>query len=638
MIRHLLPAVFAGLAVCTGLLAPAPCLAQATSYNITTIAGNTSGTPGFSGDGIKAVNAEFNEPIALAFDSAGNLYVADSANERIRKISAPPPSGTISTVAGNGTAQWAGDGAAAVNASLNAPYGILVDPAGNLYIADTANDVVRMVTASNHYINTIAGVNGNYGYFQNQDGGQAIYAYLDLPVGLAMDKAGNLYVADSGESENRIRIVSTPAVSGVSAIINTFAGNGWLTFQGDGGPATAASVFEPHGLSMDAAGNLYVADSDNHCIRKITPGGIISTVAGVGGQAGFNGDGLATKSLLNHPWAVVANAEGDLFISDYNNNRIRMVTAATGQMTTLAGGGGNPVGILSGYYGDGGISTNALLNHPTGMALDANGNLYIADTDNNAIRMLTVNAPTIGKVISASGYGAFPSIAPGSWVEIYGGNLAVDSRQWATSDFQGTTPPTQLDDTYVTIGGQQAYVSYISGGQINALVPSNVAAGQQSVVVKTAAGSSAAFTVNVNAVQPGLLAPPSFNIGGTQYAVAQLNGTTTFVLPPGSVPGYTTQRAPRGQTIVLYGIGFGPVSPATTAGQPGQSSTLTLPFQVSIGGVPAQVTYDGSAAGYYGLYAFGVTVPTSIPASDQTPVTFSLNGTAGMQTLYLAVQ
>jgi len=647
LFRHFMPAAFAGLAVGIGLFAPAPCLAQATSYNISTIAGSYScsttngvtsctGTAGYSGDGVKASQADLNEPIALAFDSSGNLYIADSANERIRMISAANPlsNGKITTVAGDGSQLWVGDNLKATGVSLNSPYGVLVDSSGNIYISDTSDDEVRVVNAKTGIISQVAGSPGNYAYVASQDGGPANQAYLDLPVGLAMDQAGNLYIADS--VHDLVRRVDT---SGIITSVVGVNSVGWNTYCGDGGPAASGCIYKPFGLSFDGAGNLYIADSSNNCVRKVS-NGIITTVAGqCGPTGGFSGDGgLATKAKLNRPWSVVANAAGDLFISDYNNEVIRMVSGITGVITTIAG----QANVGTGYSGDGGVATGAKFDHPTGLALDSSGNVYVADADNNVIRMLTPNAPSISNVISASGFGAFTSVAPGTWIEIYGANLAVDGRSWLSSDFQGSTAPTNLDGTTVTVGGQPAYIDFISGGQVNALVPSNVGTGQQQVVVKSAAGS-ASYTVNVNSVEPGLLALPAWNIGGTQYAVAVFpnTATETFVLPPGTISGVTSQRVQPGQTIVLYGVGFGPVSPAINAGQPGATSSLTGSLAISIGGVQvpaAGIQYAGMAPGFYGLYQLNVVVPSSVSANDKTPLTFSLNGTNSTQTLYIAVQ
>jgi uncharacterized protein (TIGR03437 family) len=249
-------------------------------------------------------------------------------------------------------------------------------------------------------------------------------------------------------------------------------------------------------------------------------------------------------------------------------------------------------------------------------------------------------APTVftGGVISAGQFGAFPAVAPGSWIEIYGANLAADSRPWASADFTGSAAPTALDNTRVSIGGQYAFVAYISSGQVNVQVPSNIGTGAQPLVVSAAAGSSNSVDVTVNLEEPGLLAPTSFKIGGTQYAAALFSDNSTYVLPPGSITGVTSRRAHVGDTIVLYGVGFGSVTPVTAAGQivPGLN-TLAAAFHLLIGGVEASIAYDGLAPGAIGLYQFNATVPNVTPG-DAVPVTFTLAGTSSTQTLALAIQ
>jgi uncharacterized protein (TIGR03437 family) len=613
-----------------------PCHAQASSYNISTYVGTSPGTgspatAGVSGDGGVPAGAKLFSPVAVALDSAHDLYIADSGNNRIRKVSG----GKINTVAGSGAAGsnagYAGDGGAATSALLRNPYGVRVDSAGNIYISDIDNQVVRKVDGKSGTISTVAGVNGNYGYFQNQDGGPAVSAYLDKPLGLAVDTAGNLYIGDS--NDDRVRYVDP------KGNIHTFAGanqwnitpgsQAWAGYGGDGGPAIAASLYHPYGVAFDASGNMYIADSDNNRIRKVSTDGTITTVAG-NGTAGFSGDGgLAVNAALNRPWDVAVDSSGDLFIVDYNNQRIRMVDVS-GTINTIAGSTG------TGYSGDGGPATSAKLNYPTGIAVDwSNGNVYIADSSNNVIRLLTPTSPVISAgVFTASGFGGFTAITPGTWIEIYGSNLAFDRRSWASSDFQGVTAPTALNGT---IGGQSAYVDYISGTQINALVPSNVSTGQQAVIVKNAVGSSAGFNVTVNALQPGLLAVPSFKIGSTQYAVALTTDGKSYILPPGAIAGLSAQRAAVGQTIVLYGVGFGPVTPTVSNGQPAPAQTaVTTSLHVFVGGVEAKVSYAGLTPGSYGLYQFNVVIP-QVPAGDQVPLTFTLGGTAGTQTLYLPI-
>jgi uncharacterized protein (TIGR03437 family) len=245
--------------------------------------------------------------------------------------------------------------------------------------------------------------------------------------------------------------------------------------------------------------------------------------------------------------------------------------------------------------------------------------------------------PSIGGVVSASAFGEFTSAAPGSWVEIYGSNLASETRGWTGADFTGINAPTSLSGTSVSIGGQAAFIDYISPGQVNALVPSNVGTGVQPIILMTAAGASTAFNITINAVAPGLLAPPNFSVGGVQYAVAQF-GDGTYVLPTGAISGLTSRPAVPGDIIVIYGVGFGPVTPDIPAGQLVQfSNTLAYSFQIFIGGVAAQAVYDGLAPSYTGLYQLNITVP-NVPAGGAMPLTFTVDGVNGTQMLSIAMQ
>jgi uncharacterized protein (TIGR03437 family) len=239
-------------------------------------------------------------------------------------------------------------------------------------------------------------------------------------------------------------------------------------------------------------------------------------------------------------------------------------------------------------------------------------------------------------VITSSGFGGFTSIAPGTFIEIYGSGLAADSLDWSNA-FNGVNAPTSLAGTKVTIGGQAAFIAYAGPGQVNALVPSNVATGQQQITVTTAIGTSAAYTVNVNATAAGMLAPGYLKIGGVQYVGALFSDYQTFVAPPGAISGYASRRAKPGDVIVIYGIGFGPVTPNTPAGQivPG-SSALTLPLQIFFGSAQATLQYSGLAPSLVGVYQFNVVVPNVAP-SDAVPVTFTLGGVKGAQTLYTSV-
>lgn len=241
-------------------------------------------------------------------------------------------------------------------------------------------------------------------------------------------------------------------------------------------------------------------------------------------------------------------------------------------------------------------------------------------------------------IISASAFGGLAAVAPGSWIEIYGTNLAPDTRGWRGSDFNGLNAPTSLDATSVSIGGQAAFVAYISPGQVNVQVPSTLGLGPQSVTVTNGSGTSSSYVLDVSAAAPGLLAPGSFDIGGTQYVVALFPDNATYVLPVGAIPGVVSRPAKPGDVIVLYGVGFGPVTPNISAGQlVEEGSTLTSNLQVSIGDTPCTLEYEGLAPGEIGLYQFNLVVP-NVTAGEAIPFTFSLGGVVGTQTLYIPVQ
>lgn len=250
--------------------------------------------------------------------------------------------------------------------------------------------------------------------------------------------------------------------------------------------------------------------------------------------------------------------------------------------------------------------------------------------------------PVITSVVSASQFGAFSTAAPGSWVEIYGTNLAPDTRSWATSDFTGDNAPTILDGVQVTVGGQKAFIDFISAGpgQVNVQLPSNLNTGSQSQITLTNAnGTSQPVSFLVNAAEPGLLAPTSFKLGGNQYVVALLPDNTTYVLPTGGISGVTSPSRPAhsGETIMLYGIGFGAVTPNIPAGQIVREANNLAGLQVFFGQTQAQVAFAGLVQGSVGLYQINVVVP-DILANNIVPLTFTLNGVAGTQTLFTAVQ
>lgn len=244
--------------------------------------------------------------------------------------------------------------------------------------------------------------------------------------------------------------------------------------------------------------------------------------------------------------------------------------------------------------------------------------------------------PSVSSLISAGAFGAFPAFAPGSWIEIYGANFAAGTQNWSTGDFQGGVAPSRLGGVTVTIGGRPAFINYVSPTQVNVQVPSGVGLGPQSVVLTNAMGSSS-FTATVESVRPGLLAPAGFRLAGVQHVTALFPDNVTYVLPPGAIAGVPSRRARPGDTIILYGIGFGPVTPNIAPGQLSQQlNALNTPVSIRIGGVPAVLTYAGLAPNFVGLYQFNVVVPAIAPG-DAVPVAFTQGGLSSSQNLAIAV-
>jgi myo-inositol-hexaphosphate 3-phosphohydrolase/sugar lactone lactonase YvrE len=328
---------------------------------ISTVAG--TGTAGFSGDGGPATAARLRAPRTMAADAAGNIYIADTENHRVRRVSA---SGVITTIAGTGSAGYSGDGGPATSAKLNNPHGVAVDGAGNVYVADSPNHRVRRIDTSGR-IATVAGT-GSSGY--NGDGIAATSARLNYPKGVEIGPDGLLYIADA--NNHRVRRISS------SGIIATVAGSGSAGLSGDGGPATSAKLNTPRNVTFDASGNLYIADDNNCRVRRVDGAGRITTVAG--STCGYGGDGgPAISARLGRTRDVAVDPAGNLYIADEQNHRIRRVTPS-GTMTTFAGTG------TSGFSGDGGLASAARIAGPRGVAVDFSGRVLIGDTGNHRIR------------------------------------------------------------------------------------------------------------------------------------------------------------------------------------------------------------------------------------------------------------
>ncbi len=429
---------------------------------ITTVVGN--GTAGYSGDGGQATNAELNYPFRVAFDAIGNMYIADTTNMRIRKVST---TGVITTLAGNGIKGYAGDGGAATAAELNTPTDVAIDTEGNLYITDFSNSRIRKVNTLG-IISTFAGT-GIAGF--SGDGGLASVAELQYPMSITIDVTGNLYIAD--HANFRIRKINT------SGIITTIAGTGTAGYSGDGGQATSAKINSSYGLTVDAVGNIYIADTHNHRIRQVNTLGVISTLAGTG-NAGYNGDNIpATSSELYSPAKVAADAMGNVYIADNGNSLIRKVNTA-GIITTIAGvttGAGTLAN--QGYSGDGGQATSAELHNPKGVTINAMGNLYMADAYNNVIREVTImnNTTSLIKVIRDNEITICPNPTSGSFqVSLpHSGGEALNIKMF---DVVGN----EITPILISQKGEDATIE--AGSLSNGVYLISVSGGGQSIVKK----------------------------------------------------------------------------------------------------------------------------------------------------------
>ena len=344
---------------------------------ISTFAG--TGSAGSTGDGGQATAATFNTTHSVWVDASGNTYIADVGNHKIRMVNS---AGFVSTIAGTGTAGSSGDGFPATNATMQNPFSIVTDVTGNIYFTDNSNNRVRMINTSG-IISTIAGT-GTAG--AAGDGGPATAAQLNSPGGLSFDVSGNLYIGD-GNNE-KVRKVSP------SGIISTYAGTGVIGAAGDGGPATLATFSHPNYLHCDGSGNLYVVDNGNNKLRKIDPLGVITTVAGTGISGALGDGGQATAAQLSFPGGVTLDGAGNIYIAGDGNQKVRMITTATGIISTYVGTGS------AGYSGDGGSPATAKLSTPVDVFIDNNGNLLIADQGNNTIRKV---APVNASVASLAG-------------------------------------------------------------------------------------------------------------------------------------------------------------------------------------------------------------------------------------------
>jgi uncharacterized protein (TIGR03437 family) len=693
---------------------------------ITTIAG--TGTAGFSGDGGSATVAQLNYPAGLAFDSAGNFYIADSSNNRVREVVA---SGMITTVLGTGA-----PGATIPN-QLNVPTGLAIDSAGNLDVADSGNQRIQQLAPSGG-IQTLPGagrdvaadrsgdlfiaagsqvleltpslklqtIAGGGAYLYGGDGGPATVARLNGPVAIALDAAGALYIADQRNA--RVRKVDASGTittiagdgtfgsgpgelsapggvavnsSGVvyiadqnndriqaifsSGNIVTVAGIAVPGFNGDGLPAASTQIFSPgamaigadgaiyfvdkgnqrlreirsdqtistlaqmaaNGVAVDTSGVLYIADADLHEVFRIDRAGHQDVIAGTG-TAGFGGDGgPALAAQLNSPGGVAVDRHGNIYIADTANHRIRVVTP-DGTIRTIAGTG------AASFGGDGGPALSAVLNAPTALAVDATGNIWIADTGNNRIRKLApvgtsteVSQPsTPPSVVNAASMLAGP-VAPGEIVSIFGLGIGPVTPASGAFDSSGALP-TGLAQTQVLFGGQAAPLFYAQDSEINAQAPYEIAAGSTvDVEVFYQGQSRGKVTVPVAASAPAIFTVSAGT--GLAEAVNQ-DGTLNSPVDP----------APRGSVISLYATGEGLTQPAGVDGQPAvaPSQQPVLPVTVTIGGSLADLLYAGEAPGFVGLFLVNARVPANMASTGLVPVVLRVGTAASQDGVTIAVR
>ena len=330
-----------------------------------------TGEQGYAGDGGPSTQALASEPFMCAFDIQGNLYECEATNHCVRRVD--KATGVITTVAGNGEQGYSGDGGPATQATLSSPYSLQVDATGDIYIVDRLNAAVRKVDAATGIITTVAGT-GEPGY--SGDGGPGHQAQLREPNDCYLDGQGGLLIADI--QDQRIRRLDL-----ATGVITTFAGNGEKERTGDGKPAAEASIFGARAICMDSKGNTYICEREGNGLRQVDANGIMSTFAG-NGERGYTGDGGPARSATwGAPKALRCDHQDNIVVVDTENHAIRRIDANTGIVTTIAGG-------HRGGEGDGGDATSAGLDRPHGCDLDAEGNIYVADSNNHRVRVVGV--------------------------------------------------------------------------------------------------------------------------------------------------------------------------------------------------------------------------------------------------------
>jgi uncharacterized protein (TIGR03437 family) len=567
---------------------------------------------------------------------------------------------------------------------------ISIDGTGAAYATGSATSPDFPVTPGAIHLGPKLVVSGSTGIYQNSvwvaklspDGGTFDYVAIyggsqeAIPTSIAVDSQGNAYaageVATIGPSDFPIvGNVVQPTRLGSNGCTN--CANGFVSKLN---PSGAAFVFSTYfggsksdfinGLALDDAGNIYIVGNTSSPDLPVTAGVLgptfiassnafvaaldnsASTVLAcsyLGGTTAANANAI----LVRAPGVIgiVGGATNDFVGFPLVKNRIGGVYIEVDPLFQKVINTYAPAAFSAAYTAAAAAPDGSVAMGSSTQIIFAASGLEVSSSRYDVILLVDPApqaapppvVPTIGSVVSATSFGGFAAVAPGSFIEIYGLNLAPDTRGWTKADFTGNQAPTSLDGVEVSIAGQNAFVNYIvaNPGQVNVQLPSNIPTGPQQITVTNKLGTSAPFNVTVNATEPGLLAPASFQVGGKQYVVAFLSDNVTYVLPAGAIAGLPSRPAKPGETIVMYGNGFGPVTPDIPGGQlVTQNNQLTLPLEVMFGDKPAQLAYFGLSPGLVGVYQFDVVVP-AIPNNDLVPLSFKLGGVAGTQTLYTAV-
>jgi uncharacterized protein (TIGR03437 family) len=549
--------------------------------NISTVAGN--GLLQSGQEGGPATSAPLVEPFGVAVDNSGSLYIADSRSHVVRRVDG---SGRASTFAGTGAGEFTGDGGRAARAGLFLPTAVAVDRAGNVFIADSGNESIRKVDTGGN-ITTVA---GNLLKGQDIEQGQATAAKLFEPTGVAVDGAGNIFIAEFGK--NRIRRVS-------NGVIETYAGTGDKSSSGDGGPATRAGIVQPFGVAIDGANNLYIAEFGGGRIRKITPQGIISTLTGAGQTAGRAADNIpAANARLSRPTSIAVDREGNVYIADGFTNLIHRVSPA-GVINLIAGNGN------SGFFGDGGLAVNAAFDQPFGLAVDSNnGTLYVGDSLNNRVRAILTSRPTFAPVsesislnVTSDGAGEVANIDLASSFPGLVCTASTDGQKWLRLTNTSVTLPSTLeirvDPTGLAPGAQR--------GEIRVSCPAAQVAGRVIPVnlqVQTGAGPKLAvdartLTVSTTAGTAALLRQLSVRNAGSGSAAVAV--TSNIESGAGwlrtSAPEAVTAAAPVNVEVTIdpSRLNPGTYSGSVTVSGANANEKFVIPVLVTVNPSPAKI-------------------------------------------------